>query len=229
MTMKKIFILLLYLLVQNICFAQDIIYKKDGTIQKGKILEVTVDRVKYMKIELPNGPTYEILKSEVIKIKYSTGYIDIINPSAIFDNTRYNSSQKKYDSINYSMVYILFNSIQDESLRVPLYLNGKLMHNFHTHQRLALKIYSEGKANIYREFRKQRGPELNFPILNGNFYGIRIEVPYPYAFDPQKKYLINVISDSTAVMNFINNEFFGFNPYPEDDIKIEEDKKNPYF
>ena len=59
--------------------AQDIIYKKDGTEIKAKVLEVGIDTIKYKIIETLENPPISISKTEVFMIKYENGTKDIIN------------------------------------------------------------------------------------------------------------------------------------------------------
>jgi hypothetical protein len=74
--MKRIVFILSLILLDLCCFSQDIIYFKDRSTQKAKILEVNIDKVRFKKNEMDNGPTYEVLKNDIIKIQYSNGYID---------------------------------------------------------------------------------------------------------------------------------------------------------
>lgn len=67
----KVFILLLVL--SCICFAQDTIYKTDGTEIKSKVIEITDDVIKYKKFTNPDGPSYTVLKAEVFMIVYQNG------------------------------------------------------------------------------------------------------------------------------------------------------------
>lgn len=66
------------------CFAQaqDFIIKKNGDEIKAKVLEINNVIVKYKKFDLPDGPMYQINKSEVFMIKYPDGSKDIFNNPA---------------------------------------------------------------------------------------------------------------------------------------------------
>ncbi|MCX6246173.1 MAG: porin family protein [Bacteroidetes bacterium] len=78
-------------LLQITCFSQDRIYLKSNFIQKGKVIEVTTEKVRYKKIEITNSPIFELLKEEVIKITYANGYTDYFDrsylktPVAVYD------------------------------------------------------------------------------------------------------------------------------------------------
>lgn len=57
-------------------FAQDVIYKKDSTRIQAKVSEVTETVIKYKKFSNPTGPSYELSKSEIVKIVYPDGSVD---------------------------------------------------------------------------------------------------------------------------------------------------------
>lgn len=59
--------------------AQDIITYKDGSEVEAKVLEVNSNSVKYKKFSMPDGPTYEVSKTEVFMIKYPSGHKDVFN------------------------------------------------------------------------------------------------------------------------------------------------------
>ncbi|KAF0140435.1 MAG: hypothetical protein FD122_2450 [Stygiobacter sp.] len=67
----KVFILLLVL--SCICFAQDTIYKTDGTEIKSKVIEITNDLIKYKKFSNLDGPSYTVSKTDVFMIVYQNG------------------------------------------------------------------------------------------------------------------------------------------------------------
>ena len=58
-------------------FAQDIITKQDGGTVRAKVSEVNTESVRYKKFELPDGPDYVLVASEVFMIKYENGNRDI--------------------------------------------------------------------------------------------------------------------------------------------------------
>lgn len=76
--MKKI-IIVLSLLFCSVGFAQDVLTKKNGEDISAKVLEVTSTEIKYKKYDNPNGPTFTILKSEVLLIRYENGTKDVFN------------------------------------------------------------------------------------------------------------------------------------------------------
>ncbi len=67
-------------------FAQDIITKKDGTDVQAKILEVTPQEIKYKRFDNQAGPTFTLLISDVLIVKYENGSRDV------FDQTNRSST-----------------------------------------------------------------------------------------------------------------------------------------
>ena len=79
-TMKKTLASIIVLCISIIAVnAQDVIVKKDGSTILSKILEVNPNDVKYKKFSNPNGPTYTIIKSEIMSINYENGDKDVFN------------------------------------------------------------------------------------------------------------------------------------------------------
>lgn len=84
--MRKITMMLLFVLTAVITQAQDIIVKNDKTELKVKVLEITDVAIKYKKFEMPDGPVYSILKTEVFMIMYQNGtkeYMETIQPKPV--------------------------------------------------------------------------------------------------------------------------------------------------
>lgn len=78
--MKKI----IFYTVITICtltnsFSQDMITKKTSEDIKAKVIEVTVNEIKYKKFDNLNGPLFTLLKSDVLMIRYENGSKDIFN------------------------------------------------------------------------------------------------------------------------------------------------------
>ena len=78
--MKKIIPFVYGLLFTVYCFAQDIIYKKDNTKVEAKIMEINQKEVKYKMFANPDGPLYIMYKSDVVKIAYPNGQVEVYNP-----------------------------------------------------------------------------------------------------------------------------------------------------
>jgi hypothetical protein len=80
--MKKIiFSALATIFTLSNCFSQDIITKKTSEDIQAKVIEVTTTEVKYKKFDNQNGPTFTLLKSDILMIRYENGSKDIFNES----------------------------------------------------------------------------------------------------------------------------------------------------
>ncbi len=78
MNLIKLLLLSLFIF-SSVIHAQDVITKKNGTIEKGKIVEIGVDVIKYKKMSNLSGPTYSIPKNSVNYVTYSNGTKEYFN------------------------------------------------------------------------------------------------------------------------------------------------------
>jgi len=86
--MKKIILTtLVSIFTASLCFSQDIITKKSSEDIQAKVLEVTTVEVKYKKFDNQNGPTYTILKSDLLMIRYENGTKDIFTEEKKIETT----------------------------------------------------------------------------------------------------------------------------------------------
>lgn len=80
--MKTLRILFLFLST-SFAFAQnklsDKILKKDQTIIEANVLEIDDTQIKYKKINNLNGPTYTVLRQDVVSIEYANGETEFFN------------------------------------------------------------------------------------------------------------------------------------------------------
>lgn len=83
------------LFVQNL-FCQDTIRFKNGDVKAVKVNEVGLYQVSYSRLDLSDGPTYTVNKSDIFSIKYKNGQIDtfdgVASPSNPIPNTTQPSS-----------------------------------------------------------------------------------------------------------------------------------------
>ncbi len=70
---KAFGILFVFLFTNSVLSAQDTINLRNGGNIIGKVTEITVDLVKYKKIENLSGPTYSNAKNEISGILYNNG------------------------------------------------------------------------------------------------------------------------------------------------------------
>ncbi len=224
--MKSLVVLILLSLLSNICLGQDYIYQKDYTIIKAKILEIDLESIKYKRIELPEGPIYTISKDKLFKVRFSNGIEDIIDTTGYNEEMFYKKNVKASDSVNYSLIYVVYN-YHGYNDKVPMYFNDRFILKLKNQNRFRYKLYSEGPLKIERFDGKKTGPSLNLLIIHGKFYGIKIDIPYPYGLHPKKRFRMQVFSDSTEFHEFLQNDFYSFKPFPKEDFYFEEDPDNP--
>lgn len=98
---RRIFIISILVLFTTTIFSQDIITKKTGEEISAKITDVTHTEIKYKKSDNSEGPSFSILKSEVLMIKYANGTKEIfkeeIQPQVNTNDTQLsNSNQEIY-------------------------------------------------------------------------------------------------------------------------------------
>jgi len=65
------------MILPDIVFTQDIIYKTDKTIIEAKVLKISDSEVEYKRFSNPDGPTYSILRKQVKMIIYQNGEKDV--------------------------------------------------------------------------------------------------------------------------------------------------------
>lgn len=74
-TLLQLFILTFFLFGTRLK-AQDLIVKKDGSIIKATVTEVTETSIKYKKADHPDGPLYTVSKENVTSINYANGQLE---------------------------------------------------------------------------------------------------------------------------------------------------------
>lgn len=98
--MKRLFLLfLLSAKVFTVSLAQDIIYIKDNTEIKAKVLEISTDKIKYKAESNPDGPTYVIDKADAVMIIYQNGKHEIISVPRTVNYSNY-GRQRYFDSLS---------------------------------------------------------------------------------------------------------------------------------
>jgi hypothetical protein len=73
MNLKTCSLSLLTLFIAGTALAQDEIYKRNGSVIEGKVIEVGAKTISYKKANNPDGPSYVIDKAQVAKIEYENG------------------------------------------------------------------------------------------------------------------------------------------------------------
>lgn len=70
---------LLFLLSSLAMSSQDIIVKNDGSAILSKVIKVGTTEIEYKKFSNQNGPTYTVLKTDVMAINYENGEKDVFS------------------------------------------------------------------------------------------------------------------------------------------------------
>lgn len=86
--MKKILIFTIVLFMLNSLKAQDIIIKNDGSEIKSKVIEVTLNEVKYKRFDNIDGPTFTLIKTDIFKINYQNGTSEVYNQETKTNNAK---------------------------------------------------------------------------------------------------------------------------------------------
>ena len=76
--------------------AQDVIVKKDGSAILSKVLEVNTSDIKYKKFSNLDGPTYSIIKSEIMSINYENGEKDVFDDINMESEVTTNALSQQY-------------------------------------------------------------------------------------------------------------------------------------
>lgn len=136
---KKTIFLLFFIALRG--YAQDIIYKQDGTSIKAKVIEIGSGEIKYKKFDNLEGPNYTLEKKEIILIVYANGTHELISPrisnerdlkKADVADVRYNNADGR-NGLSFDLLDIFISNIgityerYSESgrfgLRIPLSLS----------------------------------------------------------------------------------------------------------
>ena len=91
----KVFKVLMFLIVclfPLLAVAQDVITLKNGDEIQAKVTEVGQTEVKYKRFDNPDGPTYNINKSDVFMVKYQNGLKDVFKDEQPAQNTNNNGN-----------------------------------------------------------------------------------------------------------------------------------------
>lgn len=105
--MKNLLFTLVLIVLNISIYAQDNIILKNGDELKSKVLEVTPTEVKYKNYENQDGPTYTILKSDILMIKYENGLKDVFNDTKQASNTSTNDTPKSTDEKRKMFIFSL--------------------------------------------------------------------------------------------------------------------------
>ena len=93
-------------------FAQDVIYKYDGSKIQAKVLEVSPATIKYKNFTNLDGPDYVLNKDEVVMIVYKNGEVDVISKQSSVQRAKSDSLTTNFGRhfISVNMFDILFSN-----------------------------------------------------------------------------------------------------------------------
>ena len=92
---------LILTLISLTAFSQDIIVKKNGDEIESKVLEITLEVVKYKKYDNLEGPTISILKTEIFMIKYENGTKDVFG---LDEKEKKEERESGYEPVDYKRI-----------------------------------------------------------------------------------------------------------------------------
>lgn len=104
--------------------AQDVITKRDGTDIEAKVLEVNPSDVKYKRFDNLDGPTYSIMNSDILLIRYANGSKEVFNsePQEQDDNLFFASNPEVlHVGMKYRDIKKLYNKNAYDALLNPQY------------------------------------------------------------------------------------------------------------
>lgn len=141
--MKKFTFITLLTLCSILVNAQDIIYKKDGTELKVKIIELTTETAKYKNFEQIQGPIRNMLLSDIFMIIYEDGTKEIIKKSSDNNTTKNQGETQEVSN----------NKLNTQYLEKPssLQLNNQYNNLSLNNQDLCFKARQDA-ANYYRGY-----------------------------------------------------------------------------
>jgi hypothetical protein len=78
------------------CFSQDIVTRQSGEDIRAKVIEVTTTEIKYKNFDNQDGPTFSLLRSNVLMIRYENGTKDIFNEPQINSSSNNSASDMAF-------------------------------------------------------------------------------------------------------------------------------------
>lgn len=123
----KIITLLWALLINGICFSQDILIYKNRTEVKVKVIEVTPSEIKFRNTDNLDGPLYTVLISDLSMIQYENGTKDLFSKGSrrkSVPSVQETQVEHGYTRIHYNGPRVGFTLIGSGSAKDRLLENG---------------------------------------------------------------------------------------------------------
>jgi hypothetical protein len=156
-------------------YSQDIITTKSGEDIKAKVLEVNTTEIKFKKIDNIEGPTFSVLKSEILLVRYSNGSKDIFyensakqtpksNLTAEITSKKHAESSMKSGGFNfglksgltYSAFDIEFSSVAKSKIFFGVFFETKFSDRFSLQPEIQLCHQGNNHTELFY---------VNFPVL----------------------------------------------------------------
>lgn len=109
--------LLLLLFSFGAMMAQDVIVKKDGSTILVKVEEINSNEIKYKKWSNLEGPTYSVSKSEISRINYQNGDVEMISNAPSVTPNQPNYGGGKLDIGNRNQLTLDGRSLSESEAR----------------------------------------------------------------------------------------------------------------
>ena len=161
-------------------FAQDKIYKPDGSQIEVKVLEITPNEIKYKKYSNLDGPVYTIYKSDVLLIVYENGESEVFTTKSS-EIEKFEEKESEYGkrifsfnpvTLPFSYLSISYEVIKESGktgLKIPIYIGYR---GGYFASGLDMKIYptGQGKVKYFIGPSTQLGLLYEYTIYGNEFF-----------------------------------------------------------
>ena len=121
---RTLILLALFIFPSIIGISQDTIYTVNDETIISKVIEVLSEEVKYKKFDNPDGPLYTMNKTDVRKIVYKNGSVDVFNESAKKSKTKNDEKNKGQMIIHIGATYSSFRGDVSSTKRILGFTGG---------------------------------------------------------------------------------------------------------
>ena len=107
--------------------AQDVIVTKDSKRINAKVLEANVDNIRYKIYDYEDGPTYTILKRDIVTILYQNGLVETYVTETSSKTVSKRPTEDYYSCINKNKIELLAEMKSNNYELYKLYYSGEKM------------------------------------------------------------------------------------------------------
>jgi hypothetical protein len=134
MSLRTLYFSLFFVIFPVAAFAQDVLYKKDKTMQKVTLLEITNRTIRYKEWSDQEGVERVIDRRKVTKIKYQNGQEEVLNQAvnSRVSHVRNRKSAEQYgrNLISISPIFMSNTSIMGVGMIYERFLGNKDLFSF---------------------------------------------------------------------------------------------------